>query len=462
MRHLLRKLYGVNYPTFKDTPQNHLGNIGNQIHLKGCSRAYRSHFSETKRINHSPAHTSAGAFAANRWGEMGICTAFFAEYFVPLGMYPKKGQPLPYKHYIWQVVGFPHELTWDSAAVFGHLLPITHELGRLYGKVESMGKSDLEETFLQNAIEAVKASSAIEGDLLHYHDVRSSVAKQLGIQRHGLLKEDARTDAIVRMMTDAMDIEQVLATDRLMTWHGLLFPDGPLPKVGLYHVAEYRDVAHDPMVVVSGQPGKEKVHFQAPPADTLPMQMELFLNWCNDETQEVHPIIKSAVAHFWFVTLHPFDDGNGRLARAIGDYFMAKADLLPHRFYSLSSAILANRAGYYQALEQSQKGGLDITAWILWYLTMVQEAVQASLKTVEQVMAKTRFWMNHDHLNLNLRQKKVLNLLLTEYTSTLKTDKYAKLTKTSPDSALRDLKELVQLGVLKQVGQGKATAFELV
>lgn len=373
---------------------------------------------------------------------------------------PQKGKPLPFKQYIWQLEGFPQKLTWEGTEVHDLLLKVIQELGRLSGKVESMSQADIEETYLLNAIGAIKDSSAIEGELLHYHDVRSSVVKQLGIQRFGLTKTDARTDAVVKMMTSALDTSIPLSEERLFTWHGLLFPEGPRPEIGLYHVASYRSPMHDPMVVVSGQVGKEKVHFQAPPAEALPNLMSEFIVWCKQETQS-HPIIKSAVAHFWFVTLHPFDDGNGRLARAIGDYFLAQADKLPHRFYSLSSAILRNRKQYYHALELNQKGGLDISHWLCWYLATLLDALTSSLDSVEKVMAKTRFWLNTQHLVLNPRQKKVLNLLFSDFKGLLKTDKYAKLTNSSQDTASRDLKQLLSFGILRQVGQGKATSYEL-
>lgn len=368
---------------------------------------------------------------------------------------------LPFKQYTWQLPGFP-AFTWDQDLIARQLATVIFKQGQLLGTLNAIGFEVHKEAAMAMTIKAIRDSSGIEGEQLPYPALRSSVGKKLNMAQYALVNTDARIDAIVTMMADAVNLEKPCSEDRILGWHELLFPDGPQTKAKLYHVGEYRKPEHDPMVVVSTSGLKETFHFQAPPAEQVPELMAAFVNWCQQENQGLHPLVKSGIAHLWFTTIHPFDDGNGRIGRAIADFFIAQSDGQPHRYYSVSSAILKDRKQYYQQLEQASKSGLDITHWLVWYLRTILVALLDAEESLAMSLNKARFWSNNTNQDLNDRQKKVLNLLLDGFTGKLNTTKYAALTKTSQDTAARDLHHLVQQGMLEKLGQGKATHYQLV
>ena len=370
-------------------------------------------------------------------------------------------KPLPFKQYLWQVPGFP-AFTWDKDLVANLLGAVIFKQGQFLGQISAIGFEVQQEAALTMTIKAVKDTSVIEGEVMPYAALRSSVGKRLKIDKYALHETEEKIDALVNMMADAMDFNKKLTESRILSWHGMLFVDGLDPKKQLYRVAEYRKPEHDPMVVVSHNGLKSTVHFQAPPAEQLAGLMSQFVTWCLHTGSDVHPILKSAIAHLWFVTIHPFDDGNGRIGRTIADYFMACSDGQKLRFYSVSSAILKDRKNYYLQLEQSSKGDLDITTWLCWYLQTVSVALDDAEATLAMSLNRARFWNSNSALDLNNRQKKVLNLLLGDFKGKVTTVKYSALAKTSQDSASRDLQELVQHGLLTKLGQGKATHYLLV
>jgi Fic family protein len=362
--------------------------------------------------------------------------------------------------YIWENDNWP-ALTWDNGKLLPLLTRVAHAQGRLLGKMEALGFEALrDEAHLNAMTDDVVKSSEIEGEHLPQDEVRSSIARKLGMKHvKDLVPSSRDVDGIVEMMTDATtNYDRPLTRRRLFAWHRSLFPVG---KSGLSVIdtGKYRD---GPMQVVSGVIGKEKVHFEAPSADRLTEQMAEFLDWFEDPG-EMNPLLAAGLAHFWFVTIHPFDDGNGRIARAIADMALARAENSSRRYYSMSKQIRSERSDYYKMLEQSQKGACDITAWQEWFLNCLYRAIKGADATVETVLQKARFWQRFAADTLNERQIDILNRLLDGFEGKLTTSKWAKLTKTSHDSALRDIKDLIDRGALKQEeGGGRSTSYALV
>jgi len=363
--------------------------------------------------------------------------------------------------YIHQLLGWPR-FTWGAEKLSLLLTNIRHQQGKLLGQMERLGFSLQAEATLENLTLDVLKSSEIEGELLNAEQVRSSIAKRLGIEMAGMVNADRHTEGIVEMMLDAtQQFEQPLTEERLFAWHAALFPTG---RSGMHKitVAAWRDnPPHDPMQVVSGAIGKEKVHYEAPAAELLADEMKKMLHWFNAETN-TDPVIKAAIAHLWFVTVHPFDDGNGRIARAIADMQLARADKTAQRFYSMSAQIRKERNAYYDILEQTQKNDLDITEWLRWFLECMGRALTASDDILASVLRKAAFWKQHEKTIFNNRQLLLLNKLLDGFEGKLTTSKWAKIAKTSGDTALRDIHDLINKNVLKkEEGGGRNTSYVL-
>jgi Fic family protein len=364
--------------------------------------------------------------------------------------------------YIHQLPGWPN-LTWSEEIIISLLSSVRHRQGRLLGKMESLGFSLQAEASLETLTLDVLKSSEIEGELLNPEEVRSSIARRLGIDIGGLIPADRHVEGIVEMTLDATQhFSEPLSEERLFGWHAALFPTG---RSGMHKivVGAWRDNAKDdPMQVVSGPAGREKVHFEAPEANRLPEEMDKFIHWFN-ERQSIDPVIKAAIAHFWFVTIHPFDDGNGRIARAIADMQLARADGTHQRFYSMSAQIRKERKEYYDMLESTQKGDLDITPWLVWFLNCLDRAIVSTEETLSRVLKKSRFWEAHRETILNERQRLMLNKLLDGFEGKLNTSKWAKIAKTSQDTALRDIYDLIEKKILeKEPGGGRSTAYVLI
>ena len=299
-------------------------------------------------------------------------------------------------------------------------------------------------------------SSEIEGIALNADDVRSSVAWQLGIERVGIPSSDRYIEGVVEVMFDAVHhYDELLTRERLFRWHSALFPN----PSRLAHVT-VGDWRQGDMQVVSGRYGREKVHYEAPPGKEVPRMMKAFLLWLN--TADTDPVLKAAIAHLWFVSIHPFSDGNGRLARTITDMLLAKADATPYRFYSMSTQIALARKEYYDILEQTQKGSLDITAWLLWFLGRMGEAIDVAMEIIERTLSKASFWESHRHVAMNERQTKMVNMLWDGFEGKLTSSKWAKLNNCSADTALRDLQDLVAKGILVRTDAGcRSTGYDL-
>lgn len=362
--------------------------------------------------------------------------------------------------YIYQKVGWP-EFTWDNDALLLVLSALRHKQGRLKGYMEALGFVLRSEASLKTLTLDVLKSSEIEGELLSPEQVRSSIARKLGMDIAGLVPADRNVDGVVEMMLDAtVNYKTKLTQDRLFGWHSALFPGG---RSGLHkiQVGAWRDNEKGPMQVVSGAMGKEKVHFEAPDASLLKKEMRVFLKWFNSKN-DLDPVIKSAIAHFWFVTIHPFDDGNGRIARVIADMQLARADGDHQRFYSMSAQIRLDRTTYYNMLEKTQKGNLEITEWLLWYLKCLDRALNVTDQGLQSVLGKTRFWDAHVHTVINERQRLMINKLFDGFNGKLTSSKWAKITKCSTDTALRDLNDLIQKNILvKEDAGGRSTNYHL-
>ncbi|WZO97916.1 Fic family protein [Isosphaeraceae bacterium EP7] len=355
---------------------------------------------------------------------------------------------------------WPHFI-WDAASITDRLASLRHRQGRLVGRMEGLGFRLRGEAELATLTENVLRSSEIEGDILEPEQVRSSIARRLGIDIGGLLPADRRVEGVVEMMLDAAQNSQApLSAERLYNWHAALFPTGR-SGLGRIVVGSWRDDANGPMQVVSGPIGKERVHFQAPEAGRLEAEMTHFLDNFNAETA-IDPVIKAAIAHLWFVTIHPFDDGNGRIARAIADLALARSDRSPQRFYSMSAQIQLERKAYYEILEQTQNGPLDITLWLDWFLACLDRSLVGAEQTLTAVLTKARFWEAHSEQPFNDRQRKIINLLLDGFDGKLTSSKWAKLGKCSQDTAHRDIVDLMGRHILAQEGVGRGTAYSLV
>lgn len=363
------------------------------------------------------------------------------------------------KTYIHQIEDWPH-FRWDNEALLAPLGNVRNMQGKMLGKMESLGFDLRNDASLQILTLDVLKSSEIEGEMLDPNQVRSSIARRLGMDIAGLVATDRNTDGVVEMMLDAtQQYKQPLTVERLFDWHSALFPTG---RSGMYKitVGNWRN-DDTPMQVVSGAMGKEKVHFEAPDAVVLDKEMNQFLEWFNSE-KKLDPVLKAAVAHLWFVTIHPFDDGNGRIARAITDMMLARADESIQRFYSMSAQIRQERKEYYETLERTQKGSLDITNWLNWFLNCLLNALNATESKLEGVLFKSHFWKTHAKTNLNDRQILMLNKLFDEFDGKLTSSKWAKMAKCSADTALRDIQDLINKDVLKkEEGGGRSTSYEI-
>ncbi len=334
--------------------------------------------------------------------------------------------------------------------------------GRLLGKMEALGFHLQSEAHFDNLRLDVIKSSEIEGEILHPEEVRSSLARRLGLEIKNSVASSRDVDGVVDMLLDAtQNYDNALTHERLFGWHNLLFPGG---RSGMHKikVGEYRGLEGGPMQVVSGAMGKEKVHFEAPDSQLVPKEMERFLNFVNN-IHGMDPVIKAGIAHFWFVTIHPFDDGNGRMARAITDMLLARGEGISQRFYSMSAQIRIERKAYYTILERSQKGSLDITEWLVWFLNCLHSSFKASNEVLAKVLQKHAFWNTHAKTVMNKRQVDMVNKLFENFKGKLNTSKYAKMAKCSTDTALRDIHDLMEKGILrKEEGGGRSTNYSLL
>ncbi len=363
--------------------------------------------------------------------------------------------------YIYERAGWP-DFTWDTEKVSAVLHTLTFEQGRLLGKMGTLGFHLQEEAILTAITNEALKTSEIEGELLNREEVRSSVARHLGMDIGGLLPKDRHVDGIVELLLDATrNYAKPLTEKRLRHWHASLFPTG-MSGMMLVHSGHWRNDHEGPMQVISGNYGREKIHFQAPAAKKLPKEIQLFLKWFNDEKNNMDLRIKAAIAHLWFVTLHPFDDGNGRISRAIADMVLAQAENQPNRYYSMSTQIRQDRKTYYEILEHTQKGGLDITKWIIWFLQTLHSAIIQSESLLKTVLGKAKFWEEHSRKDLNHRQIAMLNKLFDGFDGNLTSSKWAKMMKCSQDTASRDINYLINLKILiKSDKSGRSTNFLL-
>lgn len=364
------------------------------------------------------------------------------------------------KHYIWQMSDWP-KWRYDLAALVGPMTEASRAQGLLHGRLADVGMGLREQASLTTLTDDVLKTSEIEGEKLDADSVRSSVARHLGVDIGALAPVDRNVEGVVDMVLDATtNYAQPVSLERLQGWHAALFPTG-YSGMSPIHVGGLRDDAGGPMQVVSGPVNRRRVHFEAPPAASLALEVERFLDWLNDSDADP-PLIKAGLAHLWFVTLHPFDDGNGRIARAIGDLLLARADGNALRFYSLSAQIQKHRKAYYEILERAQKGTLDVTAWLAWFLDTLHRAVEDAHRTLDRVLAKSIFWQRWAGTALNARQVKLLNRMLDGFEGTLTSSKWASMARCSSDTALRDINELVSLGILwKSPAGGRSTAYEI-
>lgn len=358
----------------------------------------------------------------------------------------------------------PHwpSLHWDNERLAEPLANVRRNQGFLLGRMSTLGFEIKAEASLEILTRDVIKSSKIEGEILDRAHVRSSIAQRLGIDIGGILPADRHVEGIVDIMLDATQHYLEPLTDkRLFAWQKALFPTG---NSGLHTitVGAWRTTEAGPMQVISGPMGREKVHFEAPHAERLIDEMPIFLDWFN-EAKNIDPLVKAGVAHFWFVTLHPFEDGNGRIARAIADLCLARADGMPDRFYSMSSSIERERKHYYDILEKGQKGKLNITDWLLWFIECLERAIASADQLLNNVLIKAKTWEKLSPYPVNERQRKVINLLLSNFRSKLTTSKYANIAKCSQDTALRDIQALIQYGVIvKNPASGRSTSYQLV
>jgi len=351
---------------------------------------------------------------------------------------------------------------WDSVQLTPALSACRHQQGRLLGQMEALGFQLQQEAVLQTLTDDVVKSSEIEGETLDVQQVRSSVARRLGLNAGGVVAADRHVEGVVEMMLDATrHYDQALTADRLCAWHASLFPTG---RSGMrrIRVGAWRDDHTGPMQVVSGPIGRERVHYEGPAAGRLAQEMKAFLDWFEGAGADHDPVIKAGLAHLWFVTIHPFDDGNGRIARAIADLALARSERSAQRFYSMSRQIRQERAAYFDILERTQRGSLDVTLWMEWFLGCLSRAIDGAQTTLAAVLAKARFWQTLGTAPINERQRLMLNRLLEGFEGHLTTSKWATIAKCSTDTALRDILELMERGILvRNPGRGRSTSYSL-
>ena len=350
---------------------------------------------------------------------------------------------------------------WDSERISQLLVNVRHRQGRLIGRMEGLGLQLRKEAVLNTLTEDVLKSSEIEGEKLDRDQVRSSIARRLGIDIGGLIRADRDVEGVVEMMLDATQhYDRPLSVRRLFNWHAALFPTGR-SGMSRIDVGTWRKDKNGPMQVVSGPIGKERVHYQAPPAARLRGEMKRFLDWFEKENS-TDPVLKAGVAHLWFVTIHPFEDGNGRIARDIADMLLARSEQSPQRFYSMSAQIRQERKTYYEILEATQKGNLDITRWLEWFLACLDRAFDHSETILAAVLNKARFWDRFAGTEFNERQRSMIDRLLNHFEGKLTSSKWATLEKCSQDTALRDIEDLIRTGVLKKDSSGgRSTSYSL-
>ena len=362
--------------------------------------------------------------------------------------------------YIWQTGDWPN-WRFDLAALAGPMAEVSRAQGILLGRLADAGMASRDQACLAALTEDVVKTSEIEGEQLDAEFVRSSIARRLGVDIGALAPVDRHVEGVVELVIDATANSHAPVTrERLFSWHAGLFPTG-YAGLDRIKVGGWRDDANGPMQVVSGPIGRQRVHFEAPPADRLEAETSRFLDWVNGASDEL-PLLKAGLGHLWFVTLHPFDDGNGRIARAIGDLLLARADGSTQRFYSLSAQIQRERMVYYDILERTQKSSMDVTEWLAWFLAALHRAVDQAQITLDAVLVKARFWQRWATTPLNERQVRLLNKLLDGFEGNLTSSKWAAIAKCSPDTALRDISDLLVRGVLRKTeAGGRSTSYEL-
>ncbi|RAR53104.1 Fic family protein [Paraburkholderia unamae] len=362
--------------------------------------------------------------------------------------------------YIWQAGDWPR---WrvDLTELAEPMAEVSRAQGLLAGRLADVGMALRDQASLAALTEDVLKTSEIEGEQLNVASVRSSIARRMGVDIGALAPVDRHVEGVVEMVLDATANSQAPVTrERLFGWHAALFPTG-YAGLSRINVGAWRDDASGPMQVISGPIGRQRVHFEAPPADRIEAETRRFLDWINSPPKEP-PLIRAALGHLWFVTLHPFDDGNGRVARAIGDLLLARADGGTQRFYSLSAQIQRERKAYYDILERTQKGSMDVTPWLAWFFDALHRAVDQAQVTLDAVLAKARFWRHWATTPFNERQVKLLNKLLDGFEGKLTSGKWAAIAKCSSDTALRDINDLLARGVLRKAeGGGRSTGYEL-
>lgn len=338
---------------------------------------------------------------------------------------------------------------------------VRHRQGRLIGRMEALGFELRSQATLQTMTEEVLKTSEIEGEILDREQVRSSIARRLGMDIGGLIPADRDVEGIVEMILDAtQNYREPLTDERLFGWHAALFPTGRSGTQRIV-VGAWRDDRSGPMQVISGPVGRERVHYEAPKAARIAQDMATFMAWFNSGNG-IDQVLKAGVAHLWFVTIHPLDDGNGRIARAIADMQLARSEQSPQRFYSMSAQIRQERKAYYEILESTQKGDLDITEWLAWFLACLSRAFDRSESILASVLRKARFWEKHARDPLNERQRDMLNRLFDRFEGKLTSSKWAAIEKCSPDTALRDITDLLERGILiKDEGGGRSTSYSL-
>lgn len=363
--------------------------------------------------------------------------------------------------YIYEHKGWP-KFRWNEQSLLRPLAKVRHRQGRLVGHMQGLGFSLRKEAVLQTLTQDVVKSSEIEGEVLDSQQVRSSIARRLGMEIGALVPADRNVEGVVEMMLDAtQNYDQPLTKKRLFDWHAALFPTG---RSGMHkiRVRRWRDDKSGPMQVVSGAIGRERVHYRAPRAKRVPREMTSLLRWFEAD-EPIDSVIKAGLAHLWFVTIHPFEDGNGRIARAIADMALARSEESSQRFYSMSAQIRFERNAYYDMLEATQKGDLDVTEWLEWFLGCLDRAFDRANAILGNVLAKSRFWQSHTQASFNERQRDMINRLLEGFEGKLTSTKWAKIEKCSQDTASRDIDDLIDRGVLvKDAAGGRSTSYSLV
>lgn len=359
------------------------------------------------------------------------------------------------------------QFRWSVDRLADRLAALRHKQGRLVGRMESLGFSLRAEASLQTLTDDVIKTSEIEGRVLDRDQVRSSIARRLGVDIGALTLADRDVEGVVAMILDATEkYAEALTAERLFGWHAALFPTGRSDMTRIV-VGNWRTARSGPMQVVSGPVGRERIHYEAPLAERLEKEMDVFLGWFNDNSSingssSIDPVIKAGVAHLWFVTIHPFEDGNGRIARAIADMTLARSEKSTQRFYSMSAQIRKERNAYYEILEKTQKGDLDITSWLEWFLDCLDRAFDGAEFALGSVLQKARFWEQQRDSSLNDRQRVVLNRLLDGFDGKLTSSKWAKLAKCSQATASRDIEDLIERNILrKDASGGRSTSYSL-